>query len=463
MAAPASIAQRIAQIPDPDPDGRYASLDAEQADRIRRVGSELAQDTRRSALALIEILAQPGRDHDVKARFALHLLAVAVTQPGCEKARAEFTETLAGQLGTDRPKAVQAYLIEELQLAGTPGAAPALGKLLLDPELHDLAARALAAIGHQQAAEQLLAAWPRVQGPARISVLQKLATLAPPQAREVFRHALADPDAEVRTAAAWGLARLADPDAARPLLQAADDATGWHRNQRTDACLVLAERLAAAGRTEPATAIYAHLERTRTDPAEQHVRQAAHRGLAALQQAPPRILSGTPAPEATTPDAEEGFRPLFDGHSLAGWNVTPQTAKSWKVQDGLLVLTGGSSHLFTQEKFQDFVLRFQWRPHRKGYNSGLFVRGRQIQIADGSAGMLFGSKKAPGVPQLHHAPGQWNTWEVICRGTRLTLRVNGKTAWEIDGFPRAAMPVGIEAEGHPIDFRNLRIKRLEEP
>lgn len=462
MAAPPSIAERIAQIPKPDPDGRYASLDAEQADRIRRVAAELAQDARRSASALIEILAQPGRDHDVKARFALHLLAVAVTQPGGEKARAEFAETLAGQLGTDRPKAVQAYLIEQLQLAGTPAAGPGLGKLLLDPDLHDPAARALAAIGHG-AAEQLLAAWPRARGPARISVLQKLAALAPPQAREVFRQALADPDAEVRTAAAWGLARLADPDAARPLLQAANDATGWYRNQLTDACLALAERLAATGKTQPAAAIYSHLERTRTDPAERHVRLAAQRGLAAIRNPPAGQSPGTPSTTLATPDAHDGFQPLFDGHSLDGWKLTPETAKSWKVENGLLVLTGGSSHLFTQEKFQDFVLRFEWRPHRKGYNSGLFIRGRQIQMADGSAGMLFGSQNAPGVPQLHHPPGQWNTWEVICHGTRLVLRVNGTTAWEIDDFPRAAMPVGIEAEGHPIDFRNLRIRRLEQP
>jgi hypothetical protein len=158
-------------------------------------------------------------------------------------------------------------------------------------------------------------------------------------------------------------------------------------------------------------------------------------------------------------EEEEGFRPLFDGKSFAGWNVSENTPKSWRIEKGLLVLTGGSSHLFTKESFADFVVRLQWRPLKKGYNSGFLLRGNQIQIADGSAGMLFGNTKdAPAVPKLHKAPGQWNDWEVTCIGTKLALKVNGKLAWEINSFKPGRSPIGIEAEGHPIEFRNLRIK-----
>ncbi len=155
---------------------------------------------------------------------------------------------------------------------------------------------------------------------------------------------------------------------------------------------------------------------------------------------------------------EEGFRPLFDGKSFAGWKVSENTPKSWRIDKGLLVLTGGSSHLFTKESFGDFVIRFQWRPLKKGYNSGFLLRGHQIQIADGSAGMLFGRKEAPAVPVMHKPPGQWNEWEVTCIGTKLALVVNGKLAWEIDNFKPGRAPIGIEAEGHAIEFRNLRIK-----
>jgi hypothetical protein len=168
------------------------------------------------------------------------------------------------------------------------------------------------------------------------------------------------------------------------------------------------------------------------------------------------------AGELRAAEKEEGFVPLFDGKSFAGWKTSESTPTSWKIDQGLLVLTGGSSHLFTVKQFEDFIVRFQWRPARKGYNSGFFIRGfNQIQMAEGGAGMLFGSKRAPAVPNLHKPPGQWNEWEVRCVGSRLALKVNGMLAWEIDNFKARKGPIGFEAEGHPIDFRNLQIKEIK--
>ena len=167
-----------------------------------------------------------------------------------------------------------------------------------------------------------------------------------------------------------------------------------------------------------------------------------------------------PAQESAKPDDEEGFESLFDGKSFEGWQVGPTTPESWKIDRGLLVLTGGRSHLFTKEAFEDFIVRFEWRPVKKGYNSGFFIRGRQIQMAQGGAGMLFRSEKAKGVPQLHNPPGEWNAWEVTCDGPKVSLKVNGKLAWELDDFQPVRRPLGIEAEGHSIEFRNMRIKRL---
>jgi hypothetical protein len=174
--------------------------------------------------------------------------------------------------------------------------------------------------------------------------------------------------------------------------------------------------------------------------------------LAAELTAPAKPLQAT---------AEADFRPLFDGKSFAGWRVNDNTPKSWRIENGLLKLTGGSSHLFTKDEFDDFVVRFAWRPEKKGYNSGFLLRGRQIQIAQGGAGMLFGSDTAKAVPRLHKPPGEWNEWEVTCIGSKLSLKVNGTLAWEIDDFKPRRGPLGIEAEGHAIDFRDLRIKVLQ--
>ena len=171
------------------------------------------------------------------------------------------------------------------------------------------------------------------------------------------------------------------------------------------------------------------------------------------------VLAG----ESAKKDKEPGFEALFDGKTFEGWRVGENTHSSWKIEEGLLVLTGGNSHLFTKEAFGDFIVRFQWRPVKKGYNSGFFIRGRsQIQMAQGGAGQLFGSERTQGVPKLHKPPGEWNEWEVTCIGPNLSLKVNGKSAWEIDDFKPVRGPLGFEAEGHRIEFRELRIKRLPE-
>lgn len=165
--------------------------------------------------------------------------------------------------------------------------------------------------------------------------------------------------------------------------------------------------------------------------------------------------------EQAEQNKEEGFEPLFDGKSFDGWKVNDSTPQSWKIEDGLLILTGGNKHLFTEREFGDFIVRFQWRPLKKGYNSGFFIRGwNQIQMAQGGAGMLFGSETAKRVPELHKPPGQWNEWQVTCVGSKLSLEVNGKPAWEIDDFKPLRGPLGFEAEGHSIELRKLRVKQL---
>ncbi len=214
--------------------------------------------------------------------MALHLLAVKTTAPGEEKARAKLAAVIASQIGGDRPKAVQQYLIQEIQWVGGKETAETLGKALLDPALCDDAARALAAIG-DGAAEQLLAALPKVQGRSRLSIIDKLAVLRYERAAEAFKQALGDADSDIRIAAAWGISRIGDASAAEALLKCAEAHEGWERNNETDACVALAEKLAEAGKKSEAAAIYAHLQQTRTESSERHVREAAERGLAAVK------------------------------------------------------------------------------------------------------------------------------------------------------------------------------------
>jgi hypothetical protein len=64
---------------------------------------------------------------------------------------------------------------------------------------------------------------------------------------------------------------------------------------------------------------------------------------------------------------------------------------------------------------------------------------------------------------MHKPPGEWNEWEVTCSGDKVTFVVNKEKAWEGTGMKAARGYFGIQAGGHHIDFRNIRIKELKSP
>jgi hypothetical protein len=171
---------------------------------------------------------------------------------------------------------------------------------------------------------------------------------------------------------------------------------------------------------------------------------------------------------------DDGFVSLFNGKDFTGWRFGEQLGNdklpaNWKVEDGMICLLGGGNpHLASEKEYGDFDLRLQWRAHKKGYNSGLFIRsGRnvganQINLAQSDAGHLMGGAKGgKAVPQLQKEPGEWNDWRVLAAGEHATLWCNGKRAWEVSGFKTKRGYIGLQAEGAAIDFKNIRIKELK--
>ena len=68
---------------------------------------------------------------------------------------------------------------------------------------------------------------------------------------------------------------------------------------------------------------------------------------------------------------ETGFRPLFDGRSLDGWQGN---LAGHEVVDGeIRTRRGTGGNLLTKEEFGDFVLRFEFRL-TPGANNGLGIR-----------------------------------------------------------------------------------------
>lgn len=271
----------VDQMPDPDENGMFTkNIDKEKIDSAI---ARIAEGGRESVAGLIEMLDKPGSPEDVKPHYALHNLANYTLAVRDEKARRELAATLAEALGGERSSDVKAFLCQELQWAGRKEAAGALGKLLLDENLVEPAAMALVAI-QDGAAEQFRAALPKAQGKCRLNVLHGLGALQDNQSVAQFRDALTDADAEVRVVAGWALSRMGDAGAADALMKAAGAEPGWERIQATKHCLVLAEKLAAAGKTEESAKICNYLIDSRTDPSEAYVREAAEKALGAKRE-----------------------------------------------------------------------------------------------------------------------------------------------------------------------------------
>jgi hypothetical protein len=186
-------------------------------------------------------------------------------------------------------------------------------------------------------------------------------------------------------------------------------------------------------------------------------------------------------------ELEPGYRPLFDGQSLAGWEGAGQPAeKCWKVEEGLLVCTGEKGPwLRSLEEFDDFNLRLEYRL-KAGGNSGVYIRvpesgnhhgdgaGIEVQILDDAAeryrtlkayqytGSLYAI--APAKSHVARPVGEWNTLEINCRGLKYHVIHNGVEIIAADEttFPelagrRTKGHLGLQNHSEEVWFRNVRI------
>jgi len=259
------IAELVDQIPPLDKRGTFTGPSWDEAlpilDGVLAAGRD-------GVVAVIALLKEVDDGSDYKARYVLHALAQYVGRPGKEAARTIVAEALAAK--------PNGYCARQLQVCGTKNQAPALGKMLSDPDLCESAAQALLAI-QGGAAEEFRKALPDLKGGPRLTVLQALGVLADAPSADAFKAAIADADPDVRLAGGWGLARIGE--GVDLVLKAADVAPGYERIKATSNALLLAERLLAAGKKADAAKVYAHLKSTRTDASEAYVKDIASDGL----------------------------------------------------------------------------------------------------------------------------------------------------------------------------------------
>lgn len=179
----------------------------------------------------------------------------------------------------------------------------------------------------------------------------------------------------------------------------------------------------------------------------------------------------------------EGFVSLFDGKTLDGWWVAGPNKNGFRVNDGAIewVATGGEM-LLTRERYDNFVLRLDWRIN-KGGNSGVFIRaprsnraskiGMEIQIM-GDAGNTP-VKDTTGavydvVPPRVNAGNpamEWNQYEITVNGPNLKIVLNGQVVQDLnlddneELRPRLRRGfIGLQDHSCQVAFKNIRVKKL---
>jgi hypothetical protein len=187
-----------------------------------------------------------------------------------------------------------------------------------------------------------------------------------------------------------------------------------------------------------------------------------------------------------------GWIDLLKDKDLKEWKRVPIFGKKlgdknpWKLDaDGkTLHCDGVGVHemLLYDKELADFIFHVEWRfakvEGKTGYNSGVYVRNsadgkvwHQAQVGSKNVGFLFGDTLVDGKlkrekiaakgEQRGKEAGEWNVYEIACKGKNVTLWINGAVTCEWGSCEVPRGHVGMEAEGYVIEFKNVKVRKLE--
>jgi hypothetical protein len=210
-----------------------------------------------------------------------------------------------------------------------------------------------------------------------------------------------------------------------------------------------------------------------SEAAEVFYRKAEVRPLYAL---PRELLE-----HVVSPVDDEGFTWLLSDSELKNWK---QAGKGkFDVKDGVATGEGGMGLWWhSGRQYTNFVLRGEFLQTDKIADSGVFVRfpdpgndpwnavkqGHEMEIGDPEpekptwrTGSMYPFH--PSIEANTKPPGQWNNYEIVCRGHNYTVSINDKvvTTWTDTTKRSQAGFIGLQNyDDKAVRHRNLRIKDL---
>jgi hypothetical protein len=180
---------------------------------------------------------------------------------------------------------------------------------------------------------------------------------------------------------------------------------------------------------------------------------------------------------------------LFNGKDFTGWkfcmskNADP--AATWSVSDNLIRCTGKpNGYIRTEKTYSNFMVTVQWRFVKTG-NTGVMVfmqepdqvwpRCVECQGMHDHQGdfWLWGGVGCakPAVTQnngiimqelsAEKPLGEWNTYQVICRGNSVEIVVNDKSMNKITDCNVSSGFIGLQSEGAELEIRSVVVEPLK--
>jgi hypothetical protein len=187
-------------------------------------------------------------------------------------------------------------------------------------------------------------------------------------------------------------------------------------------------------------------------------------------------------------ETEEGFVPLTDGNSFAGWKPATENPDTWKIEDGAFVTRGPRCHLFYVGEgvpFKNFELKvdvmtdpgsnggiyFHTEWQAEGWpNTGLESQVNNTQSDWRKTGSIYGLAS---VGFSLAEDNKWWTQHIIVNGDTVLVKIDGKICVEYK--EQLGTQAGAERgrkigegtfglQGHDpksiVRYKNIRVKRL---
>lgn len=185
---------------------------------------------------------------------------------------------------------------------------------------------------------------------------------------------------------------------------------------------------------------------------------------------------------------------LFNGQNLDGWEIfvfdsITSPTDFFYVKDGTIETPGvPNGYLRTTKEYSNYKLHIEWRYPEEPTNSGVFLHTNgpdllwpghyQGQLKHENAGdfivhgiemkatlndTVFTSSEQtkPLISKMEESSekraGEWNSYDILCKGNTIELRVNGKLQNIATDLSHTIGAIGLQAEGSKIQFRNIWI------